>query len=108
MSPGFSGIRRFVYSVAGGKIRYGHPFAAADIEDVRVGWRYGYPADRAGGLIIENRLPRSPGIGGLPQSTIADANIERVGLFRNSCHRLGAAAAIRSNRAPPEFGEKVG
>ena len=39
--PGFSAVGGFVNAVASGKIGAAQAFAAADIDDVGIGWRYG-------------------------------------------------------------------
>ena len=53
----------FVDAVADREIRALEAFAAADIDDVRIGGRHRQRADGAGVLIVEDRFPDAPGVG---------------------------------------------
>src|SRR5712664_3270059 len=55
--PGFSGVIGFIDSVAGGEVRALQSFAAANVNNARIGWRDGESADGAGGLFVEDGIP---------------------------------------------------
>src|SRR5262249_18550890 len=74
--PGGAGVRRLVDAVAYRKVRPGQAFAAADVQNVRIGWRHDNPANRAGWLIVEDRLPRPAGVGRLPDTAVHHPDIE--------------------------------
>ena len=114
MRPGLAGVGRFVDAVADGEVRARQPFAAADVDDVRIGRRDGDPADRSGRLVVEDRLPGAAGVGRLPDAAVDHADVEGVRLAAHgprppSSARRGAdrCCAIASRRrgwgspAPP-------
>jgi hypothetical protein len=57
--PVCAGVRRLVDAVADGQVGPRQAFAAADVDDVRIGRRHGDPADRAGWLIVEDSASTS-------------------------------------------------
>ena len=61
MRPGRAGVDRLVDAVAGGEVGPLQAFAAADVDDARIGRRDRDRADRAGGLVVEDRRPRAAG-----------------------------------------------
>src|SRR5208283_4150910 len=72
------------------------------VNRIRVRRRYGYVADRAGRLIVEHRKPGAPGIVGLPDAAIIDADVEHVRLLRNTRRAHRPPAAIWPDGAPPQ------
>ena len=79
--------------------------AGADINDVGVRRRDGNGADRAGGLVVEDRPPGAAGVGGLPDAAVHDAHVEGVRLAGHALDRFGAAGAVRPDVAPAQFSE---
>ena len=102
--PRLAGVGRFVDAVAHRQIRPRQPLAAADVDDVRVGRRDGDRANRAGRLIVEDRRPRAAEVVGLPDAAVHGGHVEDVGLARHTGDGLGAAAAERADRPPPQLG----
>ena len=100
MLPGFSGVGGFVDAVANGKIGPLQAFAAADINDVRVGRRDGQSADRASRLPIEDRRPGASVVGALPDAAIIGRHVEHVGLLRDAGDSYGATGAKRADKPP--------
>src|SRR6516164_117307 len=76
--------------------------AATDVEDVRVGGRDGHGADRAGRLVVEDGLPGSAEVVGLPDAAVADADVEDAGLAADAHGGDGPAAAERADHAPAQ------
>src|SRR5205807_6767642 len=68
MRPGAPGVGGFIDSVAHRKIGPVQAFAAADINDVGIGGRYRYRADRTSGLIVKDRIPSAAIVIGLPHA----------------------------------------
>jgi len=73
MRPRFAGIGRLVYTVADREVWPVQPLTTTDINNVRVGRRYGNCADGARWLIVKNRLPSLTIVIGLPHTAIAYA-----------------------------------
>src|SRR6266852_1745738 len=106
MRPRFSGISGVVKSVAGGQVRALQSFAAAHINNVRVGRRDRESADGTAGLLIENGIPRAAKIVGLPHAAVYRGHIKNVGLMQHAGDRHSAAAAKWPDAAPPHFGKE--
>src|SRR5712664_2054568 len=104
MRPGFSGVGGFVNAIAGREIRALQTFATAGVNDVRIGWSNGQRADGAGGLVVEDRIPSVPEIGGLPDTAIDGSHVENVRLVRHAGDGHRAASAERPDAAPAHFG----
>ena len=102
MRPGFARVGRFVDAVADREIGAMQSFAAPDVNDVRIRNRNRQRADRAGRLIIENRLPGAPVIGRLENAAIDLREIENVRLRRHAANRAHPSAAVRPDVAPME------
>ena len=83
-------------------------FAAADVNDLRIGGRDHDRADRSGGLLIEDRLPGASIVGGLPDAAVHRADVEHVRLARDTAQRTSTSAAKRADVAPAHFGERLG
>ena len=86
----------------------GSPSPLRDVEDVRIRRRDRDPADRSGRLVVEDRLPRAAGIGGLPDAAVAHADVEGVRLARVAGGRLRPPGAERTDVAPSQFAEEAG
>src|SRR5207248_1954330 len=84
------------------------PFAAADINDLRIGNRDGDSADRTGWLIVKNRLPGSPIIGGLEDAAIDLGHVKNIWLRGNAGDCTGPTAAEWSDVAPSQGAIKTG
>jgi len=82
------------------------PLAAADIQHIRVRWRDHQRTDRAGRLAVKDRRPGASGIRRLPDTTIADANVEGVRLAGMSGSGLGPPGAQRTDAAPAHVAEQ--
>ena len=106
MLPGPATIRGFVNAIARGKVGPLHALPASDVDHVRIGGRDRDGANRASGLVIEDGVPGSTGIGRLPHASVHDTDVEDVWLRRNAIDRLGAAAAKRPDVSPAKFGKE--
>src|SRR6266550_245672 len=83
-------------------------FAAADINDFRIGNRHCDGADRTGWLIIKNRLPRPPIICRLEHAAIDLRHVKDIWLRKNAGDRASPTAAERSDVAPSQRAIKTG
>ena len=86
--PGLAGVGGFVHAVAGGEIGALQSFAAADVDDVRIGLRDRQRADRSGRLIVEDRRP--------------DAAVVVASARRRRCSRRCRRRSAASARRPPQ------
>src|SRR5690349_10986686 len=100
MRPGLSRVGGFVNAVAYGQIGTLQSFATADIDDVWIGWRYRNAPDRAGRLIVENRIPRAAIVIRLPNSTVHLRHIENTRLRRNARQCTHATSTAWADAAP--------
>ena len=107
MPPGLAAVGGFVHPVAHRKIRPLHSFAAAGVNDVRIGRSNRERADGAGGLVIEDRMPGAADIVRLPNAAVVRSHIEHIGLRGDARGGHGAAAAKRPDRPPAQAG-KIG
>ena len=85
--PRLAGVGGLVDAVAGREVGALQPFAAADVDDVRVRRRDRDRADRAGRLVVEDRRPGAAVVGRLPHAAVDGADVEHV--------------RLRSERPPP-------
>src|SRR5207248_3053692 len=106
--PRFAGVGGFVDAVAGGEIGTLQTFAAANVDDVRIGRRNGDRADRAGRLIVEDRRPDAAVVGRLPDAAVVHADVEKARLSRHAGRGDGASAAKWSDAAPTHCGRRIG
>ncbi len=104
MRPGFSRVGRFVNAIARRQVRTLQSFAAANVNNVRIGRSHRQRADGAGRLVVENRIPRVPEIRGLPDAAVDGRHVENVRLVRHAGDRHSAASAERPDAAPAHFG----
>ena len=103
MRPRFSGVGGFVDAIAGREIRALQSFAAAHVNDIRVGRSNGKRADGTAGLIVENRIPGVAEIGGLPDAAVDRGHVEDIRLMRHAGDGHGAAPAERADATPAHF-----
>ena len=104
--PRLAGVGGLVHAVAGGQVGPLLRLAGADVDHVGIGRRHGQRANRAGRRRIEDRQPRAPGVGGLPDAAVDDADVEGVRLAGHAVERLGAAGAMRADVSPLQFAEQ--
>ena len=103
MSPGFSGVSRFVDSVADREIGAMQAFAAGDINNVGIRRRYCDGADRLRGLVVEDGCPGAAVVVRLPNSAVDLAHVENIRLAGNASGGAGAASAKRADHAPMQI-----
>src|SRR5207249_7649056 len=106
MRPGLSPVGGFVNAIAGRQIGALQSFAAAHINNVRVGRCNGQRADGARGLVVENRIPGVAEVSGFPDAAIDGRHVEDVRLVRHAGDGNGAASAEWSDAAPAHFGKE--
>src|SRR5256885_1503086 len=106
VAPGPSRVFFFEGPGAHREVRALQPFAAADVDDVGIGWGDRERADRAGRLAVEQRRPGAPIIRGPPYAAVVDADVEEVGLTRHARPRHRATTAKRADRPPVELVEE--
>ena len=106
MGPRLPRVGGLVDAVADREVRTRQAFAAADVQDVGIRRRDDDPADRAGRLVVEDRLPRAAGVGRLPDAAVDHADVERVRLAGMACRRLGAPGPVRADVPPLHVGEE--
>src|SRR5439155_3886198 len=80
---------------------------AAHVNNVRIGRSNGQRADRAGRLIVKNRIPGVSEIRGLPDAAIDGRHIEDVRLVRHARDGYRAASAERADAAPAHLGVEL-
>ena len=100
--PGLAAVGGLVDAIADGEVGTMQSFTAADVDDLRVGGRDGDGADRAGGLLVEDRLPGAAVVGGLPDAAVDRADVEDVGLAGNA-----AEARVRPPRNGPTLRQRI-
>ena len=84
MLPGLARVGGFVDAVAAGHVAADVGFARADVDDVRVGSRYGDGADGRDRLVIKNGLPVDAGVGRLPDPRRGGSGIVGLGISGNA------------------------
>jgi len=98
--PRFARVRRFIDSVADGKVWPMQSFSTGYIDNIRVRGGNGNGANRLRGLAIEDGVPGSPLVVTLPNSTIALADVKDIWLARNPRRGACAASAKRPDHTP--------
>src|SRR6267154_5471060 len=95
--PGLAGVDRFIHSVSADDVSPNASFAGTYIDDVGVGFGNGQRANRGRGvlLLVEERLPIEPAIGGLPNAAGHTAEIINVVLADDTGHGKNPSAAKR-------------
>lgn len=102
MLPGPARIRRFVDAITRGQIWPLQTLAATHIKDVRIGRRYRYRANRAGRLVIKYGKPGTAIVRRLPHAAVDYADVEHIGLVRDTSRGLGATGPMRADHAPTQ------
>ena len=105
--PGLPRVGGLVDAVSNREVGTAESLTAADVDHVRIRGRDGDRSDRAGRLIVEDRLPGAAGIRRLPHPAVADADVERVRLRRHADRGLGAPAAERADAPPSHVTEQL-
>ena len=107
--PGLAGVGGFVDAVSEREVAADAGFARADIDDVGIGIRHGNGADGRYRLLIKERIPADPAIGGFPDASASRAKIVGIRLARHTSHRQHAAATERPNQTPlhPTIGFRI-
>ncbi len=100
--PGLAAVGGAVDAVAGGDVPPGGDLAGRHVEHSWVAGSHRQGADRARLLMLEERIPRAPGVGGLPHPAVGRAEVERLRLPRHSGGASPPAAAQRADQAPPQ------
>src|SRR4029077_1714439 len=103
MRPGFAGVGGFVNAITRGEIGALQSFATAHVNNVWIGRSNGEGADGAGRLVVENRIPGVPEIGGLPRAAVDRRHVEDIRLMRHAGDGHGTASTERADAAPAHF-----
>ena len=103
MSPGFSGVRRFVDSVADREIGAMQAFAAGYINDIGIRGSYCDGANRLRRFVVEDRRPGAAIVVRLPDSAVDLAYIENIRLAGHAGGGSGAASAKWADHAPMQI-----
>ena len=104
--PGAARVVRSEEAFADGEIRPLQPFAARDVDDVRVRRRDGDGANRLRRLLVEDRRPGLTVVRSLPDAAVVRADVEHVRLLGHACGADGPAAAKRPDVAPAQRREE--
>jgi hypothetical protein len=106
MRPSAAAVSRSVHSVAVGDVGAHVGFTRADVNDLRIAWRYRDRADRTDILGVENRFPGSPGVVTLPNAAIDRAEVEVIRFAGNAGYRKRATATKRPDQPPVQTTKK--
>ena len=90
--PGLAAVGGPVDAVAGGEVGALEALAAAHVDHLRIRRRHGDGADRAGGLVVEDRRPDPAVVVALPHPAVVHADVEDVGRAGHAHRGHGAAA----------------
>src|SRR5580698_3562192 len=110
ISPGFTGVGRFVNTVASVEIVADVRLAGAGIDDVRIRIRYRERTDRtghAGERRVGDIRPVLTVIVALPNSALNAAHIKQVRLARDTSDSHDATADIWSDASPGQFADDL-
>ena len=103
--PGAARIRRFVDAVAGGEVGTDDTGARTDVDDAGIGRRHRNRADRARGLLIEQRLPVGAVISRAPEAAVVEPDIEDGRMTGHPARGARAAGAAGSDGPPAQRGD---
>src|SRR5712692_7794485 len=103
MGPCFSSVSGLVNAIAHGEIGAMQAFATAHVNDIGVGRSYGNGPNGLRGLMVENGVPGASRVFRFPDATVHLANIEDIGLARDTGGCSRAPTPERSNHAPTHF-----
>jgi hypothetical protein len=106
MRPRLARIRGLVDPVADGKVRPLQALAASDVQRVRARRCDGEGADRACGLVVENRRPHAPGVRRFPDAAVVRGDVEDVRVSGNAARGDGAPAAEGPDHPPAHLREE--
>jgi hypothetical protein len=105
--PCLTAVRGLVDSITSREIRSLQAFTTADVQDVGVRRSDGQGADGAGRLVVEDRGPNAPIVGGLPHAAVIDADKEDVRLPRDTRGGNCSSSAKRPDHPPAEAAIKI-
>src|SRR5580700_6250939 len=98
--PNLSSISRFVNAIPKRDVAADASFARTGVDYVGIGVGHGDSADRGGGLLIEQRIPRDAAIRRFPDTAADRAEIIGVRLAGNTGDGDNAAAAEWADESP--------
>jgi len=98
--PGLPGIGGLVHAIARRQVGPDDGRAGAHVDGRGVGRRDRDGADGARGLAVEDRRPVRSVVGGSPDASVVEADVEHVRLAGHSGQRPGAARARGPDLAP--------
>ena len=93
MGPGLARIARLIDPISHRKIRTLQPFAAADVDDVRIGDRHRDRTHGTGWLLIEDGYPVAAVIRRLPYPSVDRRHVKDIRLARDPRHRARPPAS---------------
>ena len=102
--PGPAAVARAIDAVASGDVPAGGDLAGAHVEDGGIAGSHRQGADGGGRLVLEQRIPGAPGVGGLPDAAVGRAEVEGVRLPRDSSGAGAPPAAQRADETPAQAG----
>ena len=105
--PRFSVVDRLVHAVADRQVRADDAGAAAHVDDVRIGRGDRDRADRAGGLVVEQRHPVGAVVGTAPHAAVVEAGIEHARLRGHAGEGAGPTGAHWPDGTPMERAEAL-
>jgi hypothetical protein len=105
MRPRLAGVGRLVHPVADGQVGADDPRTASDIDRIGIGRCDGDGADRAGGLVVEDRDPVGAVVGRPPHAAVVEAGVEGVGERGDARDRARASGAGGADLAPAHLRE---
>src|SRR5579875_1171398 len=105
--PSLAAVCGFVDTVARAERGANVRFTGAGVEHVRIRRRNFQRADGSDRLAIEDGLPGSAGIGGLPHPAIDRAEIKRSSTTRHAGDRNHTAAAKWPDQSPAQRAQKL-
>ncbi len=106
MRPRFPRVRRLVDAVADGEVGPLQALAAPDVERVGARRGDGEGADRARGLVVEDRRPHASRVRRLPDPAVVRGGVEDVRVAGDAACRDGAPAAKRADHSPAHLREQ--
>ncbi|MDQ7052600.1 MAG: hypothetical protein Q9P14_06815 [candidate division KSB1 bacterium] len=93
--PGLAAIQAFVQAVAHAAAVARVTLTGAHPDNVRVGLKHRHRADGRHRLVVEQRLPSDPAVGGFPQAAGCGADIDDIRIAHHPFHSRHAAAHAR-------------
>ena len=93
-------VVRAIHAITHRQVRALQSLTRADVDRARGGRRHRECADGPGGLVVEDRLPGSAGVGRPPHAAVVHAHEEGVRLPRDRSRGHGATTAEWTDAAP--------